>query len=61
MLRDITCSCVWYPQMAKWRGLPVSVEVCPHHLTFAAEDVPEGDTRYVVLDRMICMPSRDWQ
>lgn len=27
-------------------GLPLSVETCPHYLLFAADDVPQGDTRY---------------
>ena len=26
------------------RGLPISVETCPHYLTFAAEDIADGDT-----------------
>lgn len=33
-------------KQAKEEGLPVSVEVTPHHLTFASEDVPDGDTRF---------------
>lgn len=28
------------------RGLKFSAETCPHYLTFAAEDIPDGDTRY---------------
>ena len=31
---------------AKARGLPLSVETCPHYLTFAAEEVPDGATEY---------------
>jgi allantoinase len=31
---------------AKSEGLPLTVETCPHYLTFAAEDVPEGRTDY---------------
>ena len=31
---------------AKQRGLPVTVETCPHFLTFAAEDIPDGATQY---------------
>jgi allantoinase len=36
------------PMIAQGRleGLPLSVETCPHYLTFAAEDIPDGDTRY---------------
>jgi allantoinase len=28
---------------ARARGLPVTVETCPHYLTLCAEDVPDGD------------------
>lgn len=31
---------------ARQRGLPITVETCPHYLTFAAEDVPDGATEY---------------
>jgi len=31
---------------AKARGLPISVETCPHYLCLVAEDVPEGATEY---------------
>ena len=31
---------------ARARGLPVTVETCPHYLTFAAEDIPDGATEY---------------
>ena len=31
---------------AKIEGLPVTVETCPQYLYFAAEDIPDGDTRY---------------
>lgn len=31
---------------AKRRGLPLTVETCPHYLTFAAEDIPDGATEY---------------
>lgn len=31
---------------AKKRGLPLTVETCPHYLTFAAEEVPDGATEY---------------
>jgi allantoinase len=29
---------------ARAGGLPITVETCPHYLTFAAEDVADGDT-----------------
>jgi allantoinase len=31
---------------AKARGLPITVETCPHYLTFAAEEIPDGATEY---------------
>lgn len=31
---------------ARARGLPITVETCPHYLTFAAEDIPDGATEY---------------
>lgn len=39
---------------AKAAGLPLTVETCPHYLTFAAEDVPEGATEF-----KCCPPIRD--
>ncbi|HJL02025.1 MAG TPA: allantoinase AllB [Polyangiaceae bacterium LLY-WYZ-15_(1-7)] len=31
---------------AKLRGAPLSVETCPHYLSFAAEEIPDGDPRF---------------
>jgi allantoinase len=31
---------------AKSKGLPITVETCPHYLTFAAEEIPNGATEY---------------
>ena len=31
---------------AKTKGLPLTVETCPHYLTFAAEEIPDGATEY---------------
>jgi allantoinase len=31
---------------ARQRGLPITVETCPHYLTFAAEEIPDGATEY---------------
>jgi allantoinase len=31
---------------ARARGLALTVETCPHYLTFAAEDIPDGATEY---------------
>lgn len=33
-------------QDARARGLPLTVETCPHYLTFAAEEIPDGATEY---------------
>ena len=32
--------------MARARGTPISAETCPHYLTLAAEDVPDGATAW---------------
>jgi allantoinase len=32
--------------LARQEGLPLSVETCPHYLTFAADEIPDGDPRY---------------
>ncbi|OBF35896.1 allantoinase [Mycobacterium sp. ACS1612] len=39
---------------AKRSGLPVTAETCPHYLTFAAEDIPDGATQFAA-----CPPIRD--
>lgn len=31
---------------ARAEGLPITVETCPHYLTFAAEEIDDGDTRF---------------
>jgi len=33
-------------QKAKATGQPLSVETCPHYLTFSSEEVPEGATQF---------------
>jgi len=33
-------------ERAKAEGLPLTVETCPHYLTFAAEEIDHGDTRF---------------
>ncbi|MDH5234672.1 MAG: allantoinase AllB [Gemmatimonadota bacterium] len=33
-------------RVARARGLPITVETCPHYLTFAAEEIPDGATAY---------------
>ncbi len=38
---------------AKRAGLPVTAETCPHYLTFAAEDIADGDTVFAA-----CPPIR---
>jgi allantoinase len=39
---------------AKAEGLPVTVETCPHYLTFAAEDIADGATHF-----KCCPPVRE--
>ncbi|GAB3719282.1 allantoinase AllB [Nocardiopsis nanhaiensis] len=39
---------------AKEDGVPLTVESCPHYLTLAAEEIPEGETSY-----KCCPPIRD--
>lgn len=39
---------------AKFEGLPLTVETCPHYLTFAAEEIPEGATHF-----KCCPPVRE--
>lgn len=39
---------------AKSEGVPLTVETCPHYLTFAAEDVPPGETQF-----KCCPPIRE--
>lgn len=33
-------------KQAKRDGLPITAETCPHYLTFAAEEIPDGDPRF---------------
>ena len=33
-------------RQARSSGLPITVETCPHYLSFAAEEIPDGDTRF---------------
>lgn len=39
---------------AKAEGLPITVETCPHYLTFAAEEIPNGATEF-----KCCPPVRE--
>jgi allantoinase len=39
---------------ARAEGLPLSVETCPHYLTFAAEEIPDGATHF-----KCCPPVRE--
>jgi len=43
---SFSCSCADLLLQVAKKHLPVSVETCAHYLNFAAEDIPEGDTRY---------------
>jgi len=31
---------------ARMKGLPITIETCPHYLFFNAENIPDGDTRF---------------
>ena len=31
---------------ARGEGLPITVETCPHYLSFCADDIPDGDARF---------------
>ena len=33
-------------EQAKGDGVPITAETCPHYLTFAAEEIPDGATEY---------------
>jgi len=44
---------------ARARGLPLTVETCPHYLTFAAEDIPDGATEYKCAPPIRDMAERD--
>ena len=39
---------------ARREGVPLTVETCPHYLTFAAEEIPDGATQY-----KCCPPIRE--
>ena len=41
-------------QAARAEGLPLTVETCPHYLTFAAEEIPDGATHF-----KCCPPVRE--
>jgi allantoinase len=41
-----SCSSVAQLQHTKTQGVHVSVESCPHYLTFTAEDIPDGATPF---------------
>jgi dihydroorotase-like cyclic amidohydrolase len=51
--KRVFTSCIILPPMpspllraARAEGLPLTVETCPHYLTFAAEEIPDGATHY---------------
>jgi allantoinase len=48
---------------ARAEGLPLTVETCPHYLTFAAEEIPDGDTRFKCAPPLRERENRDrlWQ
>ncbi|HEV2883948.1 MAG TPA: allantoinase AllB [Pyrinomonadaceae bacterium] len=41
-------------RQAKFEGLKITAETCPHYLTFAAEEIPDGATEY-----KCCPPVRE--
>jgi allantoinase len=43
-----------FVKAAKAEGLPFTVETCPHYLTFAAEEIPDGATHF-----KCCPPVRE--
>jgi allantoinase len=46
ILHVSSAECLEVLETAQARGVPVSAETCPHYLTLAAEQVPEGETAY---------------
>lgn len=48
---------------ARERGVAVTVETCPHYLSFAADDIPDGDTRFKCAPPIRSAAHRDrlWQ
>lgn len=44
---------------AKLAGVPVTAETCPHYLTFAAEDIPDGGTEFAACPPIRGSASRD--
>ncbi|NUW39959.1 allantoinase AllB [Nonomuraea rhodomycinica] len=54
VLHVSSAACLGPLEEARARGVPVTAETCPHYLTLAAEQVPEGDTSY-----KCCPPIRD--
>jgi allantoinase len=41
-------------RQAKMEGVPITIETCPHYLSFAAEDIPDGATEF-----KCCPPVRE--
>ncbi|TDE26883.1 allantoinase AllB [Nonomuraea mesophila] len=46
VLHVSSAACLDVLEQAQARGVAVTAETCPHYLTLAAEQVPEGDTAY---------------
>ncbi|MGI9140014.1 MAG: allantoinase AllB [Gemmatimonadaceae bacterium] len=44
---------------ARKRGLPLTVETCPHYLTFAAEEIPAGATEFKCAPPIRSVEERD--
>lgn len=46
-------------QEARAKGAAFTVETCPHYLSFAAEDVKDGDTRFKCAPPLRTASNRD--
>jgi allantoinase len=44
---------------ARAKGLPITVETCPHYLTFAAEEIPSGATLFKCAPPIRGRPTRE--
>jgi allantoinase len=45
---------------ARQRGLPITVETCPHYLVFAAEDIRDGATAFKCAPPIRGRENREW-
>ncbi|GAA2849974.1 allantoinase AllB [Nonomuraea rubra] len=59
VLHVSSAECLEVLEAARARGVPVSAETCPHYLTLAAEQVPEGETAYKCCPPIRSLANRD--